>query len=105
MRLKAGFLVFIMLFAWRCANAQIFTGKILADSTEKPIAATLITHAAQSSSNSNGEFVIRVSGIGDTIKVFAMGYKPLFYPIKSLKAGHLVIHLKPNTILLNDVLI
>ena len=105
MRVKTVFLLGFLLSVSALSKAQVLTGKVLADSTEKPIAASLITHAAQSASNNNGEFVIRVSGIGDTIKVFAIGYKPLFYPIRSTKQERLVLHLKPNTILLNDVLI
>ena len=103
--LRTTAILFILLSACVSAHAQILTGKILADSTERPIAATLITHSGQTTSNNNGEFVVRVSGVGDTIRVFAIGYKPLFYPVKSTKQEHLVIHLKPNTILLNDVLI
>jgi len=105
MRIKNYTLLIVLLLLSACVKAQIFTGKILADSTGKPIAATLITHAAQSASNNNGEFVIRVVGVGDTIRVFAMGYKPFLYPVRSTKQERLVIHLKPNTILLNDVLI
>lgn len=105
MRRKIGFLLAIMLLACTWCKAQVLTGKILADSTGKPIAATLITHSGQAASNNNGEFAVRVSGIGDTIRIFAMGYKPLFYPVRSTKQEHLVIRLKPNTILLNDVLI
>ncbi|MBS1530851.1 MAG: hypothetical protein JSU01_11120 [Bacteroidetes bacterium] len=97
------FIIFLVVCAW--ANAQVITGKILADSTRKPIAATIITHSGQTASNNNGEFAVRVAGIGDTIKVFAIGYNPSVYPIKSTKQEHLVIYLKPNTILLNDVLI
>jgi hypothetical protein len=105
MRIKTGFLLAVLLFLFTWVKAQVLTGKILADSTEKPIAATIITHSGQTASNNNGEFAIRISGVGDTIRVFAMGYKPLFYPVRSTKQEHLVIHLKPNTILLNDVLI
>ncbi|HWD87866.1 MAG TPA: hypothetical protein VG367_07035 [Mucilaginibacter sp.] len=102
---KTGFLIFTLLLACTWGNAQVITGKILADSTEKPIAATITTHSGRTTSNNNGEFAIRVSGVGDTIRVFAMGYKPFFYPVRSTKQEHLVIHLKANTILLNDVLI
>src|ERR1700759_384484 len=102
---KAGLLSTVFLSSCFLTKAQVIVGKILADSTNRPIAATIVTHAGQTASNNNGEFAVRVSGIGDTIKVFAMGYKRLFYPVRTTKQEHLVLHIKPNTILLNDVLI
>jgi hypothetical protein len=106
MRRKTGFLVITFLLACTWVKAQVITGKVLADSTNKPLAATIITHSGhQTACNSNGEFIVETSGIGDTIKVFAIGYKPLFHLIKSVKTEPLIIHLKPDVILLNDVLI
>jgi hypothetical protein len=106
MQLRWQYLLFLFLFGYINVDAQVISGRVLVDSTNTPLTATIITHSGQQTScNVNGEFMIRVSGIGDTIKVFSIGYKPFFYPVKVIKAELLIIHLKSNTILLNDVLI
>jgi hypothetical protein len=106
MQLKSGYLVILLLFGYLTVNAQIVTGRTLADTTSKPVTATILTHSGhQTSSNYNGEFAIPVSGIGDTIKVFAIGYKIYLLPVKDPKQSNLIIRLKPVSIMLHDVVI
>ena len=106
MQLKRWYLVILFLFGFISAKAQVITGRVLGDTTNKPVAATIVTHSGhQTSSNNNGEFSIPVSGIGDTIKVFAIGYKIYLFPIKDVTKSNIIIRLKPISIMLRDVVI
>ena len=106
MQLKKWYLAILFLFGLLSAKAQVITGRVLADTTNRPITATIVTHSGhQTSSNASGEFSIPVSGIGDTIKVFAIGYKVYFYPVKDIKTDHIIIRLKEVSIMLRDVMI
>ena len=106
MQLKKRYLAILFLFGFISAKAQVITGRVLADTTNKPLTATIVTHSGrQTSSNASGEFSIPVSGPGDTIKVFAIGYKVYFYPVKDIKADRIIIRLKETSIMLRDVMI
>jgi hypothetical protein len=106
MQLKKQYLVLLFLFGFISAKAQVIIGRVLGDTTNKPVAATIVTHSGhQTSSNTNGEFSIPVSGTGDTIKVFAMGYKIYLFPVKDLAKSNIIIRLKPISIMLRDVVI
>jgi hypothetical protein len=106
MQLKKQYLVILFLFGYVSAKAQVITGRVLGDTTNKPITATIVTRSGhQTSSNANGEFSIPVSGIGDTIKVFAIGYKIYLFPVRDLAKTNIIIRLKPISIMLRDVVI
>src|SRR5579872_5934372 len=106
MQLKRQYLVILFLFGFVSVKAQVITGRVLGDTTNKPVAATIVTHSGhQTSSNNNGEFIIPVSGIGDTIKVFAIGYKIYLFPVRDLKQNSIIIRLKPISIMLRDVVV
>ncbi|MFB9845296.1 carboxypeptidase-like regulatory domain-containing protein [Mucilaginibacter ginsenosidivorans] len=97
-------LTVLLIFFYAGANAQTINGRVLADSTGKPLTATIITHSGNHvSSNNYGDFSITVSGIGDTVKVSAIGYKTYLYPIKNLKQTNIIVRLKQVSILLNEV--
>ncbi|MGZ3776521.1 MAG: hypothetical protein ACXVIY_07780 [Mucilaginibacter sp.] len=106
MRLKKRYLTILFLFGFVSVKAQVITGRILADTSNKPLTATMVTHSGhQTSSNASGEFSIPVSGVGDTIKVFAIGYQVYFYPVKDIKTDRIIIRLKAVSIMLRDVMI
>jgi len=106
MQLKKQYLLFLLIFGCFRANAQVISGRILADTTNKPVSATITTPSGhQTSSNANGEFSIAVSGVGDTIKVFAIGYKTCLFPVKDIKQNNIIIRLKQVSIMLRDVVI
>src|ERR1700761_4961634 len=95
MQLKKQYLAIVFLLGSIGAKAQVVIGRVLADTTNKPLTATVVTHSGhQTSCNNNGEFIVQVSGIGDTIRVFAIGYKIFLFPVKSMKDDHIVIRLK-----------
>jgi hypothetical protein len=63
----------ILFFERISAKTQVISGKILADTTNRPGTATIITATGhQTSSDSNSEFRIGTSGVIDTVKVFAL---------------------------------
>jgi len=98
----------LILLLFSCANvkAQVITGQVLADTSDQPLTATITNHSGhQTSSNAIGEFTIPVSGIGDTLKIFAMGYKPYFYIVKTLKQELIVIRLTQTSVMLKGVAI
>src|SRR5579863_1603724 len=106
MQPKKRYLTILFLLVFMAAKAQVITGRVLADTTNKPLTATIVTHSGhQTSSNANGEFSIPLSGRGDTIKVFAIGYKIYFYPVKDIKTDHIIIRLREASIMLRDVMI
>jgi len=106
MQFKGQYLVILFLFGFINTQAQVITGRVLSDTTNKPISATIVTRSGhQTSSNANGEFSIPVSGIGDTIKIFAISYKIYLFPVRDLEHNHIIIRLKPISIMLRDVVI
>jgi hypothetical protein len=106
MLIKSAFSISVILFICAGANAQIISGRILSDTSNKPISATIITHSGhQTSSNNNGEFNIPVSGAGDTIKVFAVGYKTYLFPVRNVKQNPVIIRLSQVSLMLRDVVI
>jgi hypothetical protein len=106
MQLKKQYLAIVFLLGSIGAKAQVVIGRVLADTTNKPLTATVVTHSGhQTSCNNNGEFIVQVSGIGDTIRVFAIGYKIFLFPVKSMKDDHIVIRLKQVSVMLQDVVI
>lgn len=99
-------LFILLFFCCAGAKAQVISGLVLADSTDKAVMATLVTHSGhQTSGNERGEFRIAVSGVGDTIKVFAIGYKLYLFPVKDLKQDNIIVRLKQVSIMLKDVTI
>lgn len=99
-------LTVLLIFFYAGVNAQTISGRVQADSTDKPLTATIVTHSGHQTSTGNyGDFSITVSGIGDTIKVFAIGYKTYLLPIKDLKQTTIIVRLKQASILLNEVAI
>lgn len=106
MQLRKRYLTILFIFAFIGARAQVITGRILADTSNRPLTATIVTHSGhQTSSDANGEFSVPVSGSGETIKVFAIGYKIYFYPVKDIKTDRVIIRLKGVSIMLRDVMI
>jgi hypothetical protein len=106
MRSSKWLLLLILTFRFAEAKAQVISGKVLADSTNKALAATVITHSGhQTSCNNSGDFTVQISGVGDTIKIFAIGYKSFYFPVKTISTKPIVIYLKQNAILLHDVII
>lgn len=97
-------LFILLLFGYTGAKAQILSGRILADSTNRPLTATVSTHSGhQTSTNANGDFTIVVSGPGDTVKILAIGYKPYAFPVLGLAERNVIIRLKQVSILLKEV--
>ncbi len=106
MQFKGQYLVILFLIGFVSARAQVITGRVLRDTINKPVAATIVTHSGhQTSSNANGEFSVTVSGIGDTVKVFAIGYKIYLFPVRDLAKINIIVRLKPISIMLQDVVI
>lgn len=106
MRLNKWLLSLILILAFAEAKAQLIGGRILTDTGDKPIPATIVTHSGhQTMSDVNGNFNILVSGVGDTIKVSAIGYLAYALPIKNLKRDYLIIRLKTNPVKLKEVTI
>jgi hypothetical protein len=93
----------ILLLGYIGVNAQVISGRIVADSNSRSVAATITTALHQISSNTNGEFSIATSGPGDTIKVFAIGFKTYLYPMSGSKPGYIIIRLKPLSLMLREV--
>lgn len=97
-------LIIGLLFFCVGANAQTINGRILADSTGKPLTATIVTHSGhQTSSNIYGDFSVNVSGPGDTIKIFSVGYKEYVFAVTGLKQTNIIVKLKQAPILLKEV--
>lgn len=104
MQFKKYCLFFFFFLVYIEVDAQVITGRILADSTNRPVIATIITNSGhQSSSNSNGEFTIATAGVGDTIKVFAVGFKMYKFPVSDLQQGNITIRLKLVSLMLKEV--
>lgn len=104
MRLIKWLLSLILILVFAKAKAQVITGKVLADTSDKPVAATIITRSGhQTSSDANGNFSIQVSGVGDTIKVLAIGYQTYSFPIKDIKHDYLIARLKTAPVALKEV--
>ena len=101
---KAGLLI-SFLFGYLAAHSQVISGRVIADSTNRPVTATITTALHQTSSNANGEFRIATSGAGDTIRVFAIGFKTYLLPVNKWKQADTVIKLKPASKMLKDVVI
>ena len=94
----------LLVFCCAGAKAQTISGRVLADSANRPITATVSTHSGhQTSTNASGDFTIQVSGPGDTVKILAIGYKPYALPMWSLAERNIVIRLKQVSILLKEV--
>jgi len=96
---------FLFLVGYISVQAQVISGRILIDSNNHPVVATITTALHQTSSNANGEFRIAASGPTDTIMVYAIGYKTYFYPVSDWKQGSIIVRLKPLSIMLNGVAI
>lgn len=88
------------------AHAQTINGKVIADSTNQPIAATITTSSHHKTlCNAYGDFGITVSGSSDTIKISAIGFKTFVYPVSEWQQKDIIIRLKPATHILNEVTI
>jgi hypothetical protein len=99
-------LFILLLFCCANVKAQVISVRVLADTSGQPLTATITNHSGhQTSSNAIGEFTIPVSGVGDTLKIFAMGYKPYFYTVKSLNQELVIIRLKQASVMLKGVAI
>ena len=97
-------LLFCMTSAY--AQAQVINGKVIADSTNQPITATITTSSHhQTLCNAYGDFSITVSGSNDTIKISAIGFKTFVYPVSEWKKKDIIIRLKQATHVLNEVTI
>ena len=105
MQLKTPGLLLLFLVGYLQVNAQAISGRVLSDTSNKPITATITTAFHQTSSNANGEFRIATSGAGDTIRVFAIGFKTYLLPVSKWKQGDTIIRLKPTSKMLKDVVI
>lgn len=105
MQLKTPGLLLLFLVGYLQVNAQVISGRVLSDTSNKPITATITTALHQTSSNANGEFRIATSGAGDTIRVFAIGFKTYLLPVNKWKQGDTIIRLKPTSKMLKDVVI
>lgn len=105
-RIKAVLFPVIFLFVCSLAKAQVIAGKILDDSTAQSVIATVITASGyQTSTNSDGEFTVRTSGIGDTVRISAIGYRAYTHLVRVSDPGYLIIRLKRAPISLKDVVI
>src|SRR3569833_650369 len=94
----------LLLLSCAGAKAQTVSGRVLADSTTRPLTATASTHSGhQTSTNASGDFTIQVSGIGDTVKALAIGYKIYTFPVRSLAEHDIIIRLKQVSIQLREV--
>src|ERR1700744_5525415 len=104
MHLKGLYLFALLLSMAVFSKAQLISGKVLADTSNTPLSVIITTHSRhQAASDNNGEFYITVLGIGDTIKISAVGYKTYLLPIKANQADYIVISLKQAPIALKDV--
>ena len=99
-------LFILLVFCCATVKAQVISGKIVSDSTNTPVAARLFTHSGyQTATNAAGNFNIQVKGVGDTIKVFAIGYKTLIFPVKLPVQKYIVIRLETASVNLKEVTI
>ncbi|HVS93650.1 MAG TPA: carboxypeptidase-like regulatory domain-containing protein [Mucilaginibacter sp.] len=86
------------------AKAQMISGRVLADTCNSPLAVIVTTYSGhRAASDNNGEFHIAVSGIGDTVRISAVGYKTYLLPIRANQADHIVVRLKQAPVALKNV--
>jgi hypothetical protein len=87
-------------------HAQVINGRVIADSTNQPINATITTSSHyQTSCNGIGDFSIKVSGRHDTIRISAIGFKTFLYPVSEWQQQDIIIRLKASSHILKDVTI
>jgi len=99
-------LFILLVFCCCTVKAQVIGGKIVADSTNTPVAARLFTHSGyQTATDAAGNFSIQVKGAGDTINVLAIGYKLLVFPLRSPLQRYMVLRLKTAPVNLKEVTI
>lgn len=99
-------MLLILITGFTESKAQIVLGKILADSTGRPVSATIVTHSGhRAASDAAGNFRIQVSGVGDTIKVVAIGYQTYILPVNDIAQNYIVIRLKIASVMLKQVII
>ena len=95
----------VFLLGYIGVHAQMISGRVVADSNNHPVIATITAALHQTSSNANGEFSIGTSGPGDTIKIFAIGFKSFNFPVKNWRGDNIIIRLKPLSLMLGGVVI
>ena len=97
-------LFILLVFCCAKVEAQVISGKIVSDSTSAPVAARLFTHSGyQTATDAAGSFNLQVRGAGDTIKVFAIGYQTLVFPVKAPLPRYIVLRVKPALVNLKEV--
>lgn len=102
---KSGILV-LLLIASGYARAQVISGRVISDSTSQPISAIITTNSGyKTACNGIGDFSIAVSGLNDTIRFSAIGFKPYFFPVREWNHQDIIIRLKPSSHLLQGVTI
>lgn len=106
MHIKKSGLLLLLLIGYFSADAQVITGRVIADSTNQPIGATITTSSHhQTSCNGIGDFKIATSGRNDTIKVSAIGFKIYVFPVSQWKQQDIIVRLKAVSHLLKGVTI
>jgi hypothetical protein len=101
--LKHLLLILLVLFCIN-ANAQTVTGFIVEKDTRKPVPYIIVSATGTNVfTNEAGGFSIRISQLTDTIKIKAMGYKPVSIPVTPFSGKLKLIELVPQTIKLGQV--
>ncbi|NCD69933.1 carboxypeptidase-like regulatory domain-containing protein [Mucilaginibacter agri] len=86
------------------AKAQLISGKVVDLVTRQPIPGVmLVSSVDRRNTNENGEFEIKTSGLGDTIKMIALGYKHYILPVKQAMTDGNIVSLQRISIVLNQV--
>ena len=97
-------LFILLVFCCATVKAQVISGKIVSDSTNLPVAARLFTHSGyQTATDAAGSFNLQVKGADDTIKVFAIGYQTLIFPVKAPLPRYIVLRVKTALVNLKEV--
>lgn len=87
-------------------NAQDLNGRVL-DESRSPIIGAYILHVESKShahTNELGEFKLRDIGIGDTLSVSSIGYKPRMYVVDDMRSA-LTITLEAESYRIDEVVI
>ena len=88
------------------AKAQVINGRVVSDSTSQPISAIITTSSGyKTACNDIGDFSIAVSGLNDTIRFSAIGFKTYFFPVRDWQHQDIIIRMKPSSHLLQGVTI
>ncbi|MDB5126883.1 MAG: carboxypeptidase-like regulatory protein [Mucilaginibacter sp.] len=87
-------------------NAQIVTGFVIDKKTRKPIEYIVVSAStANTMTNEQGAFTLRISKLTDTLRIKAMGYKPYTKVIGPWSGRLKLIELETASIRLNEVAI